>query len=165
MTDSPGEHARAALSLFDRFDESARVVLFHGRGCAVEGRYREIRPEHLLLGALTKPVPELQSLLRARGRDPQRVHDRLRRHLLRGWRWRAAPDSDAVWIAEECKAVVLDAVKEAKARGQERFGALHLLAAVLRSPRPPWSWSSIRVRLCYEIVDLGADEVLALLGP
>ena len=66
-------------------------------------------------------------------------------------------------LTAECKAVIHDAVREANRRGHAGVGALHLLVAVLRAPRPPWSWSTIRARLCYEIVDLSADEVSAVL--
>lgn len=156
--------AFAARSFLGRLDESARMLLFHARWIAGEGRDRTIRPEHLLLGALVNPVPELASLLRASGREPQRVHDRLRRHLLRGRRWRAGAAADVMPLADECEAVFLAAMGEANRRGHAGVGALHVLAAVLRAPRPPWAWGTIRARLCYEIVDLSADDVSAALG-
>jgi ATP-dependent Clp protease ATP-binding subunit ClpC len=118
--------------MFERYDESARRVLFFARFEASQVGRMSIETEHLLLGLLREGKGLTARLLSTPPLSPEAIRGGVERRIeLRD------PVSTSIEIpfSEDTKRVLLRAVEEADALGSHSIRPEHLLLGILREEK------------------------------
>jgi ATP-dependent Clp protease ATP-binding subunit ClpC len=118
--------------MFERYDESARRVLFFARFEASQVGMMSIETEHLLLGLLREGKGLTARLLSTPPLSPEAIRGGVERRIeLRD------PVSTSIEIpfSEDTRRVLLRAVEEADALGSHSIRPEHLLLGILREEK------------------------------
>ena len=111
-----------------RFDENARKAIFHSVLAAQESKSTTVEPEHLLLGVLREPVPQITEILSRFGTSPAALTARIWSSLASA---PASTDADHR-LSPNSKLVVDEALAQAAQLESRVVGPEHLLIALVR---------------------------------